>query len=123
MCWFFSLCWWVVRFDVGWFMIEIISVMCFIESDFWVYFVLGLLLWWLVDELCLCVYIVFENMCGLFEIYNFCIFVDDGVDDDVLVFIYDDVWFDDYFVVDCIFNGFMYFDVLGVVGNCCIVFG
>jgi GT2 family glycosyltransferase len=59
--------------------------------------------------------IAFENRLGLPEIYNTRIASADPAD--VLVFIHDDVWIEDFFFADRLLNGLSQFDVLGAVGT------
>jgi len=59
--------------------------------------------------------ISYENKQGLPEIYNHHILAEDNVD--IVVFVHDDIWIDDYFFVDRIIEGCLKFDVIGVVGN------
>jgi hypothetical protein len=59
--------------------------------------------------------IFFANNKGLPEIYNACIVSPDA--HDILVFIHDDVWIDDFFIADHIIQGLAQFDVIGVAGN------
>lgn len=54
-----------------------------------------------------------ENTCGLPEVYNSRI----SSDKDIVIFIHDDVWIDDYFFVDRIIEGLKNYDVIGVAGN------
>jgi predicted O-linked N-acetylglucosamine transferase (SPINDLY family) len=55
------------------------------------------------------------NTTGLSQIYNQAI--RSNSPHDILVFIHDDVWIDDYFFADGILAGLDQFDVLGVAGN------
>ncbi|MFN9175704.1 MAG: tetratricopeptide repeat protein [Synechocystis sp.] len=55
------------------------------------------------------------NRAGLSEIYNRAI--ETETDQDILVFIHDDVWIDDYYFADRIIAGLAQFDVIGVAGN------
>ena len=59
--------------------------------------------------------IAFENRSGLSEIYNLCIDAPQAAE--ILVFIHDDVWLDDYFFADRIIAGLQNFDILGIAGN------
>ena len=60
--------------------------------------------------------ISFNNAEGLPKIYNAELSVPAEVDD-ILVFIHDDVWIDDYFLADRITDGVAHFDIVGVAGN------
>lgn len=66
-----------------------------------------------LDTICLC--ITFQNTRGLPEVYNEAI--NSGADDEILVFIHDDVWIDDYWFTKRIEEGLRLFDVIGVAGN------
>jgi GT2 family glycosyltransferase len=59
--------------------------------------------------------VAFENRASLSEIYNLCIDAPQAAE--ILVFIHDDVWLDDYFFADRIIAGLQNFDVLGIAGN------
>ena len=56
-----------------------------------------------------------SNSAGLPRVYNAAI--NDINDHDIVVFIHDDVWIDDYFFGQRIVEGLKYFDVIGVAGN------
>lgn len=56
-----------------------------------------------------------ENTDGLPEVYNAAIDADGAAD--VLVFTHDDVWIDDFFIVDRLLEALLRFDVVGVAGN------
>lgn len=96
-------------------MIEIITATRLTENDFWNTSALGISLRRLGydDRFFACIF--FENKLGLSEVYNSRIAAADG--GDILVFIHDDVWIDDYFFVDRIIEGLQTFDVIGVAGN------
>lgn len=59
--------------------------------------------------------ISFENSAGLPVVYNRAIGMSEA--GEVLVFIHDDVWIDDYFFVDRIESALRSCDVMGVAGN------
>lgn len=59
--------------------------------------------------------VAYENSKGLPELFNACIQADDS--EDILVFMHDDVWIDDYFFADRILDGLHTYDVIGVAGN------
>ncbi|MCA3413619.1 MAG: hypothetical protein INF84_03380 [Roseomonas sp.] len=59
--------------------------------------------------------IAFENRTSLSEIYNLSIDAPQAAE--ILVFIHDDVWIDDYFFADRIIAGLHNLDVLGIAGN------
>jgi hypothetical protein len=60
-------------------------------------------------------FIAFDNHRGLPEVYN------DRIDTagagDVLVFVHDDVWLEDFYFTDRVLEGLKQFDVIGVAGN------
>lgn len=57
----------------------------------------------------------FENRTGLPVIYNAAIDAPQAAE--ILVFMHDDVWIDDYFFADRIIAGLQSFDVMGLAGN------
>jgi hypothetical protein len=59
--------------------------------------------------------LAFENRAGLPIIYNRVLDSPDAAE--ILVFIHDDVWLDDYFFADRIIAGLQNFDILGIAGN------
>jgi GT2 family glycosyltransferase len=59
--------------------------------------------------------IEFSNHRPLGEIYNDAL--DRAAEHDIVVFMHDDVWLDDYFFVERIASGLKQFDVIGVTGN------
>jgi hypothetical protein len=59
--------------------------------------------------------VAFENRASLSEIYN--LSLDYPKAAEILVFVHDDVWLDDYFFADRIIAGLKNFDVLGIAGN------
>jgi GT2 family glycosyltransferase len=60
-------------------------------------------------------HVAFVNSRGLPEVYNDRI--DAENDDDVVVFVHDDVWLDDFYFTDRVIEGLQQFDVVGVAGN------
>lgn len=59
--------------------------------------------------------IFFDNSTGLPVIYNRAI--KNITDTDIMIFIHDDVWIDDHFIVDHTSAGLETFDIIGVAGN------
>ncbi len=57
----------------------------------------------------------FNNTTGLAEVYNERIRADSNCD--ILVFLHDDVWIDDYFLAQRVADGLNRFDVIGIAGN------
>lgn len=96
-------------------MIEIISATRLSESDFWSKSALGLSLLRLAEDTRLVAHITFENNRGLPEIFNARINAPDG--HEILVFIHDDVWIDDFFLAERVISGLDEFDVIGIAGN------
>lgn len=96
-------------------MIEIISATRLSERDFWNESALGISLRRLEHDSRLVPRLAFSNRRGLPEIYNERISAGDA--NDILVFIHDDVWIDDYFLVDRAIEGLRTYDVIGVAGN------
>ena len=96
-------------------MIDIISATRLSESDFWNKSALGISLRRLSYDVRLVAHVAFENRRGLPEIYNTRISAGDS--NDMLVFIHDDVWIDDYFLADRVIAGLRTYDVIGVAGN------
>jgi len=59
--------------------------------------------------------VAFENRTGLPEIYNRK--MRENSENDIVVFVHDDVWIDDSFLVDRVIEGLAQYDVIGVAGN------
>ncbi len=57
----------------------------------------------------------FENRTGLAKLYNQAIDADN--EHDILVFLHDDIWLDDYFVGQRVLEGLRTYDVIGVAGT------
>jgi GT2 family glycosyltransferase len=95
--------------------VEIVSATRLSEEDFLNNSALGISLRRLSQDRRLIAHIAFENQHALPEIYNARIASPDG--GDILVFVHDDVWIDDYFMADRVIMGLEKFDVIGVVGN------
>ena len=96
-------------------MIEIVSATRLSENEFWNKAALGISLRRLTHDTRLAAHIAFENQRGLPDVFNTRINSPEGFD--ILVFIHDDVWIDDYFLADRVVNGLKTFDVIGVSGN------
>ena len=96
-------------------MIEIVSATRLPEADFWNRSPLGLSLRRLAHDSRLVASLAFANQRGLPDIYNARISAKN--DNDILVFIHDDVWIDDYFLGDRVIEGLRTYDVIGVAGN------
>jgi len=52
---------------------------------------------------------------GLPEVFNARIEAPDQ--SEILIFVHDEVWIDDFFLLDCILQGLSQFDVIGLAGN------
>ena len=85
------------------------------ETEFWEKSALGLSLRRLKRDTRLVARVAFENKRGLPEIYNARIDAADA--QDLLVFVHDDVWIDDYFLAERVIEGLQAYDVIGVAGN------
>ena len=96
-------------------MIEIVSATRLSENDFWERAALGVSLRRLAQDARLAARVAHSNQSGLPEIFNARILAPDSAD--LLVFMHDDVWIDDYFLVDRVIEGLRTYDVLGVAGN------
>jgi len=96
-------------------MIEIISASRHNEQSFWNTSPLGISLRRLMFDFRLKHHITYNNHTGLGKIYNRRI--GSTSPDDVLVFIHDDVWIDDFHLGDHIIQGLEQYDIIGVAGN------
>ncbi|MEO8157734.1 MAG: hypothetical protein ABI648_08045 [Betaproteobacteria bacterium] len=96
-------------------MIEIVSATRRAEKNFWEESALGQSLRRLAHDTRLVPHVAYSNSRGLPEIFNARIAAADR--SDILVFIHDDVWIDDYFFADRVIEGCKAFDVIGLAGN------
>jgi len=96
-------------------MIEIVSATRLSETEFWTKTALGLSLQRLKQDGRMAVYLAYANRSGLPEVYNSRIRA--ANEHDYLLFVHDDVWLDDFFLVDRLIEGLRIYDVLGVAGN------
>ena len=96
-------------------MINIISATRLSHDDFLAKAPLGASLKRLAFDKRIHARVAFENRASLSEIYN--LSIDYPKAAEILVFIHDDVWLDDYFFADRIIAGLQIFDVLGIAGN------
>ena len=94
--------------------VEFISATRLSEADFWNRSALGQSLRRLRRDNRVLSTIAFENGRGLPEVYNESLTDGRG---DIVAFIHDDVWIDDYHIADRIIEGLQSFDVIGVAGN------
>lgn len=95
--------------------IEIVSATRLSRQEFLARSALGLSLRRFHKDKRLRAAIAFSNSQGLPEVYNARITAQDGRD--VLVFVHDDVWIDDYFLPERVLEGLATYDVIGVAGN------
>lgn len=96
-------------------MIEIVSATRHSKTQFWAKTALGTSLKRLAFDSRVTARISFENRKALPDVYNARIFSEDSPD--VLVFVHDDVWIDDYWIADRLIDGLQKFDIIGVAGN------
>jgi hypothetical protein len=96
-------------------MIEIVSATRASPEEFAAKTPLGVSLKRLAFDKRITVRIAFQNMEGLPFVYNKAIEASQAAE--ILVFIHDDVWIDDYFFADRIADGLCVFDIIGVAGN------
>ncbi len=96
-------------------MIEIVSATRLSREEFLEKSALGISLRRLSRDTRLRGAIAFSNSRGLPAIYNARITAPDG--SDVVVFMHDDVWIDDYHLADRVLDGLEAYDVIGVAGN------
>lgn len=96
-------------------MIGIISATRDSEEKFWSESALGISLLRLSGDRRIRACICYGNARGLSDVYNDAIAA--AADEDSLVFVHDDVWIDDYFLVDRVETGLSTYDVIGVAGN------
>ena len=96
-------------------MIEIVSATRLSEDDFMKKSALGVSLQRLSKDARLVARITCKNSRGLPDLFNARILAQDSAD--ILVFVHDDVWIDDYFIADRVIDGLNTYDVIGVAGN------
>ena len=96
-------------------MIEIVSATRLQEDNFWEKAALGLSLRRLSFDPRLIPRIAFANSRGLPDVFNARILAQDPAE--ILVFVHDDVWLDDYYLADRLVAACQAFDVIGVAGN------
>jgi hypothetical protein len=95
--------------------IEIVSATRFSEAEFWKSSALGQSLKRLEKDPRITASIAFENRRGLPEVYNERILA--ATSAEILVFVHDDVWIDDYCLADRLAEALDRFDIVGVAGN------
>jgi hypothetical protein len=95
--------------------LEIVSATRKDERTFWAQSALGLSLRRLAFDRRVAYTISFNNSSALADTFNPRITAPDGAD--ILIFAHDDVWLDDFFIVEHVVEGLNAFDLIGVVGN------
>lgn len=85
------------------------------KKEFWEKSPLGQSLRRLAADTRISSFIAFENRRGLPEVYN--ARLQSEKSPDILVFVHDDVWIDDFFIADRLIDGLNRFDVIGIAGN------
>lgn len=96
--------------------IKVVTATKLTETDFWSKAALGLSLKrHLKMDASLSVEVAYSNARGLSEIFNQAIARAD--EDEILVFMHDDVWIDEANFVDAVIAGLEHYDVIGVAGN------
>lgn len=96
-------------------MLEFVSATRMTRDDFWEKAPLALSLKRMESDERWVPRVAFENSRGLPEVFNERIHAQS--EHDVLVFIHDDIWIDDFFVVDHVLEALDEFHVVGVAGN------
>ena len=96
-------------------LIEIVSATRVAEADFLTKTALGRSLRRLAHDKRLVARIAYANSRPLPEVFNARLSAADGAD--VVVFVHDDVWLDDYFLADRVIEGLRSYDVIGLAGN------
>jgi len=96
-------------------MIEIVTASRLPQDEFWKASALGVSLRRLAAERRISAQPALANRAGLPDVYNARISPQNH--SQVLVFVHDDVWIDDYFLADRLLAGLEVFDVIGVAGN------
>ena len=97
-------------------MIEIVSATRKSKNDFWNESPLGLSMKRFIHrDSRLSMYIAYENQHGLPEIFNERINTQNN--SEILLFIHDDVWINDHYFVDRVYEGLNAYDVIGILGN------
>jgi hypothetical protein len=96
--------------------VQIVSATQLSEADFWQKSALGQSMrQHMATDSRLSISVAFENRRGLSELFNQAIAQNE--ENTVLVFVHDDVWLDEAFLVDSVLAGLCAFDVIGVAGN------
>lgn len=96
-------------------MIEFVSATRLSKTAFWEKSALGQSLRRLGKDPRLSAFVAFENSRGLSEVYNARILSPKSPE--ILAFVHDDVWLDDFFIAERLVEALNVFDVVGVAGN------
>ncbi|MDD2545794.1 MAG: glycosyltransferase [Burkholderiaceae bacterium] len=96
-------------------MIEIVSATRLGPDAFWRESPLGQSLLRMNKDKRIKAWIAFENTTGLSTLYNLRLNAAEGAE--VLLFVHDDVWIDDFFIADHALEASKRYDLFGVVGN------
>jgi GT2 family glycosyltransferase len=94
---------------------QIVSATRSPPSDFQSLTALGMSLERLAHDARMTVRVATSNSRGLPDVYNE--MLDGAADDAVVVFMHDDIWIDDYYLIQRVLEGLEHFDVIGIVGN------
>ena len=95
-------------------MVEFVCATRRSEEEFWTQSALGLSLIRMSFDRRILPRVAVSNTYGLPDIYNHSL--DDETGPDIQIFIHDDVWLMDHFLVDRVLEGLQHCDVLGVAG-------
>jgi GT2 family glycosyltransferase len=96
-------------------LIEIVTATRRTAEEFWSTSALGISARRLAYDGRLALQVAVANHAGLPDVYNSRIVPEGRAE--ILVFVHDDVWIDDYFLADRVLAGLDAFDVIGVAGN------
>lgn len=96
-------------------MIEIVTATRLSADEFWNSSALGISMRRLSFDNRFSVQVAPSNRAGLAEVYN--TRISPANRSQIVVFVHDDVWIDDYFLADRLLAGLEAFDVIGVAGN------
>ncbi len=94
--------------------LEVVCATRMSEHDFWEKSALGKSLCCFAHDPCIVTRISFENSRGLSEVYNESILAPHA--HEILLFVHDDIWLHDYFLVDRLIDSLEDFDVVGLAG-------
>ena len=95
--------------------VRIVTATRYGASDFQSKTALGQSLKRLAHDARMRVLVTLDNRRGLPLVYNDAL--DQASSEGVMIFIHDDVWIDDYYMIQRVFEGLESFDVIGVAGN------